>query len=64
MARLRLSAKSQPTNDIGTAMQAPTMIITPRSMSSAAAIANGPGVGGTMLCVTAAPAEIAIRNSR
>ena len=61
--RSRRMPNSQPPTDIGTAMIAPTKIITPRSIPSVAAIASGPGVGGTIEWVTAPPAEIAIRNS-
>src|SRR5687767_14659398 len=53
-------ANTNPAEAAGTATSNPTSIIVPRSTPSAVATARGPGVGGTSVCVAAAPPAIAI----
>ena len=55
---------SSPTTAAGSAIRAPTPIITPRSMSRFSASVSGPGVGGTSVCVIAPPAAMAMRHFR
>jgi hypothetical protein len=58
--RFKAPHTARPTIDIGRPMRMPTRIIVPRSTPSALAMKSGPGVGGTIEWVTAAPATMAV----
>ncbi len=64
MRRSTQPANSSPTQAAGSATTMPTRTMVPRSTPSVPAIASGPGVGGTSVCVAAAPAAIARRYLR
>ncbi len=53
---------ANPTRDIGIPTRAPTHIMVPRSIPNSLAMYRGPGVGGTIECVTAPPATTDERN--
>ncbi len=55
---------ASPTSAMGIPMTPPTSSSRPKSTSNAAAMNTGPGVGGTIEWVTAAPATIAQTNCR